>query len=107
MRLPPRFKDGKGSLYLHKIGFNSYITGGPLAYSWLYHCIFIGVCDCGDEDLTEKAMEALISHESIHGVLHKLINANVCIEYDNLGEYVGYTPISFPQIRGKPNENQK
>ena len=45
----------------------------------------------------ENEIEALLSHESIHGVLHKIENANTSWCYDQLGEYLGYTPFSYPQ----------
>ena len=45
----------------------------------------------------EERIEALLSHETMHAVLHKTINRAASRRYDLLGEHVYNTPYSFPQ----------
>lgn len=45
----------------------------------------------------EERCEAILSHEIIHAVLHKIMTIPVSTMYDNLGETPYYTPYSFPR----------
>ena len=47
------------------------------------------------EQLVEREMEAIISHETIHAVLHKLDEEKASFRFDLLGEKIGYMPFSF------------
>ena len=47
--------------------------------------------------LIEKEIEAIISHETMHAIIDYRESTRIARAYDYLGEYVGYTPYSYPR----------
>ena len=74
---------------------------GPMRYDPLERVAVISVPFTRHNDkkreLIERFFENIISHETMHAVLHKEIDLETSRAYDRLGEYVSHTPISFPR----------
>jgi len=82
------------------IGFDEDKTSGILVYNWVEKKIEIGTYFEYSETQKEKienTFEGLLSHETIHGIIHEIDCLGSSSRFDNLGEYLGNTPYSFPQ----------
>lgn len=83
----------------YSLGFKE-SSGGVLLYSPGPRRVSIRANRTYDEwekKMIEEHFEGLISHETVHAVLHEEIDEETCRSFDYLGEHVTSTPFSFPR----------